>query len=360
MGVVRVSDCTFDGNNASSTVTVGGESFRLSICSRSRIPSPPHLGDVWLPMALFPAMHTGQTLVLDCPISDSVRRGVGTIQKILSTWYSDLQVIEVRAPRRRSLTRRKVAVAQLFTGGVDSFYTLSQHDEVSALLYVHDLVYDTPGVTTRIHELLGSVARRKGTRLLEFDSDVRSMLDRYGEWGTQTHGAALASISSLVSGRYGTTLLPATHTYRDLYPWGSHPLLDHLWSGDRQELIHDGADATRFQKIERVSHDPVALEHLRVCWMTNSEINCSRCEKCLRTMTSLEILGVLSDALTFNGPLELDAMRAVELKNESDLSFALENRDAALAAGRVEIVAALNGTIADYDCREARIASDLG
>lgn len=353
MGVVRVSDCTFDGHNARSTVTLGGESFRLSMTSRSRLPSPPRLGDVWLPIALFPAMLTGQTLVLEAPISDSLRRGVGTVQKILSTWHPDLRVVDIEAPRRPTVTRRKAAVAQLFTGGVDSFHTLRQNPEVSALLYVHDLVHDTPGVTARIHDLLTSVAGLTGTTLLEFDSDVRIMLDRFGEWGTQTHGAALASIAALVSGRYGTTLLPASHTYRDLYPWGSHPMLDHLWSGDRHELIHDGAEATRFQKIERISDDPVVLEHLRVCWMTNSEINCSRCEKCLRTMTSLEIVGVLSEAQTFTGPLDVDAMRAVELKNDSDLSFALENRDAALAAGRSEIAAVLNGTIADYEAREA-------
>ena len=307
---------------------------------------------VWLPVALFPAMSTGLPLVLECPVSDSTRRAVGTIQAILSTWYPELHVVDVTAPRRRSFARQKSRVAQLFTGGVDSFYTLNVHPEIDTFLYVHDLVHDTPEVRARIHDLLGSVAAKKDATILEFASDIRTMLDRYGEWGTQTHGAALASIAALVSGEIGTTFLPASHTYLDLYPWGSHPVLDHLWSGDRHQLIHDGADATRFQKIETVSRDSVALSSLRVCWMTNSEINCSRCEKCLRTMTSLEILGLLDRATTFNGPLDLDQLRAVNLRNENDLSFAVENLEAARHAGRADIVEILDRLIQEFNQRD--------
>jgi hypothetical protein len=44
-----------------------------------------------------------------------------------------------------------------------------------------------------------------------------------------------------------------------------------------------------------IAEDPVAHVTLRVCWLNPDQSNnCGRCEKCLRTMTSLAAAGVLS------------------------------------------------------------------
>ena len=38
-------------------------------------------------------------------------------------------------------------------------------------------------------------------------------------------------------------------TYAHLGPLGSHPLLDPLWSSEDVELVHDGCEATRLDKL---------------------------------------------------------------------------------------------------------------
>jgi hypothetical protein len=51
---------------------------------------------------------------------------------------------------------------------------------------------------------------------------------------------------------------------------------------------------TRLEKIRRISTEPLVQRNLRVCWQNVAgSLNCGRCEKCVRTMLSLDICGTL-------------------------------------------------------------------
>lgn len=54
-----------------------------------------------------------------------------------------------------------------------------------------------------------------------------------------------------------------------------------------------GAQYTRCQKTDRISDWFLAHQFLDVCTNDNFEFNCSACDKCLRTLLTLEILGKL-------------------------------------------------------------------
>jgi hypothetical protein len=348
--IVRVDRGSFDGQTASATLHISGRAYPVAIRSRTTLRPPQALGDVWLPLALFPAMRTGAALELADPVSHQLLRSLPTIQGILSTWYPELTTVPVRASgRRRRRWARQPHVAQLFTGGVDSFFTMRRRPQVRTLLYAHDALHDTEAVRERISPLLRSAADDAGKRLVEVDSDVRSMLDNFGEWGAQTHGATLAAFGALLSGSVTELLIPASHTYLELDPWGSHPMLDHLWSSEALSVVHDSADVGRSDKIRALASDPTALSHLRVCWQAVDDINCSRCEKCIRTMTTLDVLGALDRATTFAGPLSLDAVRSVAPRNVSDLAFSRDNLVAARAAGRHDVADAIAESMAGYD-----------
>ena len=113
-------------------------------------------------------------------------------------------------------------------------------------------------------------------------------------------------------------------------PWGSHPLLDPLWSTEDIEFTHDGCEALRSAKIKAIARAPLALSTLRVCWANEqAEYNCGRCEKCLRTMIALHVVGALDRCTTFNQPLSVTAVRRMQLGESSELFL------------RAEIVAAL-------------------
>jgi hypothetical protein len=94
-----------------------------------------------------------------------------------------------------------------------------------------------------------------------------------------------------------------------VHPWGSHPDLDPCWSLPELRVTHHDSDEPRWRRLARVSANPLALGSLQVCWQGTRQRNCGRCEKCLRTMTALEVSGH-HDAIevVFDAPLRLEAI----------------------------------------------------
>ena len=114
---------------------------------------------------------------------------------------------------------------------------------------------------------------------------------RYNLSRNLTQGSALASVALLLGFR--RAFIPAAYSYSQLMPLGSHPLIDPLWSTEAVEIVHEGAEARRTEKILRIVDDAEALDNLRVCF-DDMNTNCGRCAKCLRTMLPLRLLGVQS------------------------------------------------------------------
>ena len=59
------------------------------------------------------------------------------------------------------------------------------------------------------------------------------------------------------------------------------------------ELYSDGYEKTRFEKTHFLTEIPETKEWLSVCWRDIE--NCSECPKCVRTLSTLELLGKLED-----------------------------------------------------------------
>ena len=57
---------------------------------------------------------------------------------------------------------------------------------------------------------------------------------------------------------------------------------------------------SRLDKLRIIADWDVALDHMRVC-LANvpDELNCGKCEKCVRTMLGLEAIGALSKTRAF-------------------------------------------------------------
>jgi hypothetical protein len=94
-------------------------------------------------------------------------------------------------------------------------------------------------------------------------------------------------------------------------PSGSHPLLDPLWSTETLEVVHDGTEAERTEKIaSRIARSKLALRTLRVCFeVENQPKNCGRCGKCLQTMMCLHVAGALEACSTFVAPLRVNGVQ---------------------------------------------------
>ncbi|WP_231939642.1 hypothetical protein [Brevibacterium siliguriense] len=312
--------------------------------------------DAFFIIGLILAIGSDGVLEMDDAVSRRLIYNSQAAQDILRTWYpKQLVAARLDVPQRpEDKTPRLDRTVSCFTGGVDSFDTLIRNEsDIDALVYMHG--FDIPLSRTDVREPtsahLREVASFTGKQLIEGSTNIRRFLNRAGKWPTLTHGAALSSIGHLLSGQFGRQMIPASHTYSDTFAWGSHPLLDHLWSSNRLSIVHDGAGSTRVDKTKRVAKYPAAKEHLRVCWQNTGKYNCGVCDKCVRTMVALSLSGDLPEFKTFDSEISTDAIRNLKISGMNSLSFVQENLDFAREQGATEIEAALNALVADFEAR---------
>ena len=274
---------------------------------------------------LFPAMVAGTDLRIDGPVSARLIEAVPAIQQIFRLWDRRAGIIRVGGSgTRTAVPPTPTGVGCFFSAGVDSFYSVLQHrDEITELVFVHgfDVPLERATASDRIVDGVRSAAAEMGKPLVEVWTDLRRFSDPRVSWNLY-HGAALAMVAHLLSARFERVYVPATHTFAHLLPWGSHPLLDPLWSTEALEIVHDGAGVTRPEKVEFVSAHDVALSWLRVCWESRATAyNCGSCEKCLRTMAALELSGALQRSRTFPVRLDLAKIRRLRVQGDSGRAF---------------------------------------
>lgn len=257
-----------------------------------------------------PAMAAGEPLVVEQPVSSGLVDRVDLIADVVLTWDRAMRParhlyarVPFVAPRRegrpysRSDQATKRGVACFFTGGVDSFHSVICHrDEIDTLVFVHgfDLLDDQDDPLNReVAGRLHAAAAMLGLPLIEVECNLVAFSTSFGIGWDDFHGAALATVALLLAPNFATFYLPATTTYAELYPLGSHPLLDPLWSTEQVRIVHDGADATRIEKVRAIAGEPAARQHLRVCFENRGGLyNCGSCEKCVRSGVAVRIAGV--------------------------------------------------------------------
>lgn len=286
--------------------------------------------DVFLVSTLIPAMKLGEDLHVAGGISNKLYNNIPQIQDILSTWYPELKRIKVMVNATTEdavIMNMDKKVACFFSGGVDSFYTLLKHNtEITTLIYIR-------GFDVNLHEIdymdmmsaqLRKIADQLCKELIEVETNIHVFGDQYVDWSHQYHGSALGSIANLLSDQISKVYIPSSYTYKNVFPWGTHPLLDRLWATDGIEIIHDGCEASRVSKVQAIISNQFAMNHLRVCIdRTKGLYNCGECEKCIRTMISLYALGALSKCKTFS-ELNLDQIRNMKI-DEHSFIFEEEN-----------------------------------
>lgn len=280
--------------------------------------------ETFLAATLASAMMLGWRLEIPGSVSPRLMDALPTIQTILRSWVPECREIPLRVGTwRASEPAPSRAVGCFFSGGVDSFYTLLKHrDEITKVILVHgfDLRLDDTPLRAKLSKSLGEVATELGVGLVEVETNVRSFADRYAPWKFY-HGSMLASVALLLAPQVRTVYIPGSDSYATLVPWGTHPLLDPLWSTEETELVHDGLEANRLEKVARIVSSEVALRSLRVCWEAweNDEpaYNCGRCWKCLITMACLRNAGALGRCTTFPPVLDLAALARLPPPDEA-------------------------------------------
>jgi diphthamide synthase (EF-2-diphthine--ammonia ligase) len=290
-------------------MSVGAEQFDYRI--RGSVPLFSDRSDALVPFALLPAMHERIPLVVPGTVSPKLLANVGTAQDILASFSDgDLAPTEIHTEPAATPSEQGIGVASFFSGGVDSFYTLIKNDaDLSHLIFVHGFdVFDptTPrGVAAA--ETARAVAKAFGKKLIEIETNLQEHTDVF-----MAFGATLGTFALFLQGQLQRVLVPLSYSYHDLAPCGSHPLLDPLWGTESLEIVHDGCEATRTEKVALIATSDVALRHLRVCNSQHTKYNCGTCPKCLNTMISLQLAGALDRCTTLPSTISFGQISKIE------------------------------------------------
>jgi len=192
-----------------------------------------------------------------------------------------------------------------------------------------------------------NVARAFGKTLVVVETNslelvVRRSIRRWTYFGASLAGVALAL-------GFRKVYVAAGQNYNYFWAAGSHMLLDRHWSTETTTFIHDGVEARRSDKLQALAGSRVLLDGLRVC-LRRGNYNCGGCEKCLRTMVPLRLLGLASAALP---PLATARpLRRISLREEQQFAYCRENHELALDVGDVEISKALLALMRRYLVRK--------
>ncbi|MDX1775277.1 MAG: hypothetical protein R3297_01710, partial [Desulfobulbales bacterium] len=212
--------------------------------------------------------------------------------------------------KNSSTGKRADAAGQCFTCGVDSFHTLVNNlNTVSHLIFVcgYDIPLHLEKRMQATHFALKEIAEYYNKKLIVVRTNLREHSIFKGVNWEHAHGGALAAVGHLLSDNIGQIIIPSTYMHLEQKAWGSTAETDPLWSSDRLQIKHFGAALIRPQKIKSIVNEPLAKKHLRVCWeMRNSWVNCSECEKCIRTMLGISLCAPVQDFVQFDHsqPLE--------------------------------------------------------
>jgi hypothetical protein len=281
-------------------------------------------GDPFLPVLLLRALQRPGPIVIEAEVSPELLASARRATALLEAWGLPPgrvrgASVEIQAPVAAA-ARRGAGVGAFFSGGVDSFYTVlkniarypvSDSRSITHLMMLHgfDVRADDGALFERLSGPLREAAAGLGKGFLTLRTNLREL---FGDDDFDfSHGVVLAGAGHAVAGLFHTLYIASSYPYSELRPWGSHPTLDPLWSSERVDFVHDGAERSRPEKIAVLARSPVALRGLRVCLMQREAYNCGKCEKCVRTMLGLAAHGVLGQATGFPSPLDPDDVERI-------------------------------------------------
>jgi len=284
-------------------------------------------GDAFLAAMLLPAMRAGEALEIRGQVSPRLLAATTRLQEIFLTWDryhrwagGRLSSIQVRADERQPSRRSGRGIGCFFSGGIDSFYSVLKHrDEITHLIFVHgwDIEIGHSARLALVSAALREAAAELGKPLLEVRTDIRSFCDPLFPRNRYV-GAMLASVSLLLSSQISKVYVPSGNHYGVLAPCGSHPLVDPLWSTEQLTIMHDGAEASRLDKLASFVGEPIPLRWLRVCLSRSADAyNCGRCEKCIRTMIGLNVTGLSESCATLLPSLDLEEVSRIRIRTNT-------------------------------------------
>ena len=186
----------------------------------------------------------------------------------------------------------------LFSGGLDSLTSYIKHQNDQPELFTvfgGDIPLDQTAYIDLCKERFSKFSAEQDVPLSFIWTDVMECLDARklrtfaSNWyAVICHSLLLTGLVAPIASATVKTLFIASSHAVNTSLWGSTTELDNriCWAGSR--VINDNDDLNRLEKIRKYFKGQERFyKYLHVCWDNLGRYNCSRCEKCLRTMLGL-------------------------------------------------------------------------
>ncbi|MCG8346489.1 MAG: hypothetical protein MI924_01750 [Chloroflexales bacterium] len=288
--VVTISDiaATRTTNTHGVRADVNGKEVWFESSTVNLRPAPEAFASAFL----IPSIAARARLELDAPVCSDWHEHFPQVLQLIHEWWGYPQIqpnLTVDPTPQAATTSQRSGLC--FSGGVDSFFSLLRGDwPINMLIFVHG--YDIALHDQARLDAFTTWLERIGQATDSIPVVVRTNLREHASFAStvwsRTHGGALAAIGHLLSDHIDQLVISSSYPFKDPHPWGTHWELDPLWSSARLQVRHYGAQYWRTEKLRAIASEPLVRENLRVCWKKlTSDLNCSRCEKCLRTQLVL-------------------------------------------------------------------------
>lgn len=261
---------------------------------------------------LLPAMAAGEDVRIGGTVSARLLENLPELQRMLKRIIPPLRVVQLHAEAvHHGQPRPPAGVATGFSGGVDSFCTLADYfydhppgpGRITHLLFNNVGSHEAGGellFRRRYHRLL-PVASKMGLPLLVVNSNLDAFYGRRLSF-QQTHTLRNAAVGLLLQRGLSSWLYASTGLDRDAFV-GPAPDLGYsdsvtlpLLSSETLHTASVGGCYSRVEKTQRIANVQDSYDSLDVCvspYHSGIPTNCSSCFKCLRTLATLEIGGLL-------------------------------------------------------------------
>lgn len=260
--------------------------------------------------------HGERRLVVDGDVSPRLSDGVRSAMAIVAEMHPSLHPVTLELSERPAApvpTPPERHAALCFSGGVDALAALQENlrttppdhpERYREGLFVFGL--NTFDIVDGVHahdRLAANLAHRArlaafldgvGMTLATGTTNVRSLFPGFEQWWASANNSALAAFGHLIRMRVHSLGLGSSGSgvMANVTP---HPNIDWLHSSHNFSVVPVHVMTTRLEKLRRLSLWPEAMGLLRVCLMIDlpesGQVNCGRCEKCIRTMLQLIVIG---------------------------------------------------------------------
>jgi hypothetical protein len=310
-------------------------------------------GDPWLAIALLPAMLLDADLDLRGlpPISPRLLATLPLIQEIWTSWNPLLHRIGILADAAEPARMLLADGLSFFSGGIDGLFTArTRRHDIGRLVFIHGFDFELPpDQFADVHDRVQRLAARIERPVITVETNWMDLGRRHRLSRGILHGGCLAAVTHWLAPP--RMLIASSSSYAYLYPSGTHPLLDPLWSTEATAIDHTNNTWARPDKLAALTTDPDLLADAWVCH-DDPLRNCGRCAKCLRTRVTLGLLS--SSAIPF-ADNHGDAMdRYARLVGRGrDIEFAEEVLTFADANGRGDAATPLRAALRRARLRRA-------